>query len=118
YEHVGVHSMNGTRETGWPSARYQADSRLVVRRVGAETLLVPVSSGVGGLDSIYTLSEVGSRVWAMLAQPVSVADIVGPVCTEYEVEPDQARHDIVDFLNLLDAKKLVQCHTGRVTWRR
>ena len=85
-----------------------ADTRVVVRRVGDETLLVPVSSGVGDLDSIYMLTEVGTLVWALLsARPVGVAAIVDAVCEEFDVTREVAAKDVEQFLDALRAKKLV-----------
>jgi hypothetical protein len=90
-----------------PAELFVADTRVVVRQVGVETLLVPVSSGVGDLDSIYVLSDVGSAVWSMLAEPISFGDIVSRVCAEYDVEPEHAARDVDEFLEELKGKKLV-----------
>jgi hypothetical protein len=90
-----------------PSDLLVADSRVVVRRVGNETLLVPVSSGVGDLDSIYMLSDVGTAVWALLAQPTRVGTIVDAVCNEFDVPRETATRDVEAFIGELAAKKLV-----------
>ena len=52
--------------------RFVAATGLVSRRIGEQTILVPITSGVGDLDAIYTLSDVGSRVWALLQSPCSL----------------------------------------------
>jgi hypothetical protein len=85
-----------------------ADSRIVVRRVGRETLLVPVSSGVGDLDSIYMLTDVGSTIWALLAQPTAPASIVDAVCAEFDVTREVAARDVHEFLDALASKKLIR----------
>ena len=87
---------------------FVADTRVVVRRVGDETLLVPVSSGIGDLDSIYMLTDVGTTVWALLARPVAVGTIVDAVCEEFDVAREVAAKDVDEFLSALLAKKLVR----------
>ena len=86
---------------------FVADTALVTRRIADETILVPVSSRVGDLDSIYTLTEIGSRIWSLLqAAPVSLDQIVGVVCAEYEVSADVAAEDAAAFIDSLVARRL------------
>jgi hypothetical protein len=66
----------------------------VTREIGGETVIVPIRNRVGDLDSIYSLNELGSRVWSLLEPQRSVENIVETVCREYEVSPEQARSDI------------------------
>lgn len=81
---------------------------VVARRFGRETLLVPVCGGVGDLDSVYTLNEIGTAVWEALASPTSVARIVDVIVGDYDVTPEQARRDVDDFLADLARLGLVQ----------
>ena len=87
--------------------RFVARDSLVTRRIGGETILVPVSSRVGELDSIYTLTEVGSSIWALLREPISADAAAAAICGEYDVERDVALRDVREFLDLLLARKLV-----------
>src|SRR5689334_1456817 len=87
---------------------YMVNADVVVRRVGHETLLVPVSSRVGDLDSIYTLSEVGARIWSLLDRPRALEDIVSVLCAEYDVTAEVASQDAAEFLAGLAARKLVR----------
>jgi hypothetical protein len=94
--------------TARTSRSFVADKALVTRRIADETILVPVSSRVGDLDSIYTLTDVGSRIFALLQDaPVSLDEIVSVVCAEYDVPPVVAAADAVAFIEALVAKKLV-----------
>ena len=87
---------------------FVADKALVTRRIADETILVPVSSRVGDLDSIYTLTEVGSRIWSLLQDaPVSLEHIVTVVCAEYDVPAVVAAADATAFIEALVTKKLV-----------
>ena len=87
--------------------RLIAQPGVVSRHIADETLLVPVTSRVGDLDSIYTLMGIGPRVWALLQKPVTAQQIVDAICDEYEVARDVATRDVTEFLGLLADKKLV-----------
>ena len=87
---------------------FVASPDVVVRRIAGETLLVPVSSRVGDLDAIYTLSDVASRVWELLASPVSSRQMVDAVCAEYEVGRDVAARDVAGLVDELVGKKLIR----------
>jgi hypothetical protein len=86
---------------------------IVMRRIGDETILVPISAGVGDLDAVYTLSEVGATVWSLLQQPSSIGDIVAALCAQYDVSFEAASSDVVEFLDQLLEKKLVEPSRGR-----
>lgn len=94
-------------------ARLMAHAGVVSREIANETLLVPVSSRVGDLDAIYTLSGVGPRVWTLLQQAVSPRQIVDTLCEEYDVSAEVAARDVAEFLDALLAKKLVMPAQGR-----
>jgi hypothetical protein len=81
---------------------------VVARRFGRETLLVPVCGGVGDLDSVYTLNEVGTTIWDALAVPTSITSLVDTIVGEYDVTAEHARRDVDGFLADLDKLGLVQ----------
>ena len=84
------------------------DSGFVTRQIAGETLIVPVSSRVGDLDAIYTLNEVGSRVWTLIKAPASVEEIVSALCEEYDAPREQVERDVAELLGALQAKGLVR----------
>ena len=90
-----------------PDDRFVAHPGLVSRRIADETILVPVSSKVGDLDAVYTLSPVGSSLWMLLQQPVSLRQMIDAVCAEYDTEADTAAADLTAFLNTLLEKRLI-----------
>jgi hypothetical protein len=92
--------------------RLVAHTGVVSRVIGNETLLVPVSSRVGDLDAIYTLSGIGPRIWTLLQRAVSSRQIVDVICEEYDVPAEIAAADVAEFLDALLAKKLVNPAPG------
>jgi hypothetical protein len=80
----------------------------VTRRIGGETIVVPVSSRVGDLDAIYTFNEVGSRIWSLLERPISVETIVALLTAEYDARSEQIRADVLELLDTLQGKGLIR----------
>jgi len=85
---------------------------VVSRVVGGETLVVPVRGKVGDLASIYSFNGVGSFIWKLLEEPVSLADLVAAVEHEYAVSEEQARKDVMRFVEDLISAGLVQPYPG------
>jgi hypothetical protein len=79
----------------------------VTRRIAGETLLVPVASGVADLEAIFTLNPVASRIWELLEQPTTEAQLVDAVVAEFEVTRADAARDLAEFLASLRSVGLV-----------
>ncbi len=93
-------------------ARYERDPNLVMRRIGGETILVPVRGRVGDLEAIYTLDEVGSTLWTLLAERPTLPEMVNALCAEYDVSPETARVDVDEFLKTLVSGGLAHRRAG------
>jgi hypothetical protein len=88
------------------------DTGFVTRRIAGETIVVPVSSRVGDLDSIFTLNDVGSRVWTLLETPISVHEILVTLCEEYDAPRQQVAADLGELLDTLQTSGLVRVTEG------
>jgi hypothetical protein len=86
---------------------YTKKNDLVARDIAGETIIVPIRSNVGDLDSIYTLNEIGSIIWQLIDGKKSVSEIAKAVCNAFEVTPQVAEKDTIDFLNTLEQAGLV-----------
>jgi hypothetical protein len=80
----------------------------VAREIAGETLIVPIRSRAGDLNSIYTLNELGTMIWRLIDGQTSISQIIEAVCREYEVTPGEARKDIFSFLTDLKTAGLIQ----------
>jgi coenzyme PQQ synthesis protein D (PqqD) len=87
-----------------------ADDRrsFVTRHIAGETLIVPVTGHVMDLESIYVLNPVGSRIWELLRSPTTAGRIAEIVASEFAVSPQRAADDVVEFLDSLGARGLIQ----------
>ena len=84
----------------------------VTRQIADETSIVPVVGGVGDLDAIFTLNEVGSYIWRLTEQPTTVGAIVDAIGRAFDVPPDRAERDVVEFLVTLAEAGLLQPLSG------
>jgi Coenzyme PQQ synthesis protein D (PqqD) len=62
---------------------------------GEATIVLPDRS------EVKILNPIGSLVWDRMDGTRTVEDLVEAVVQEYEIEPDQARRDVVEFINTL-----------------
>ena len=74
---------------------------VVARDVAGQHLLVPIRSGIAGIDSIFTADEVGSFLYARLDGRRDAASLARLVSEAYEVDEERALRDVLDFLAAL-----------------
>jgi Coenzyme PQQ synthesis protein D (PqqD) len=95
-----------------PPRHYRKESGLVTRSIAGETIIVPVRRGVGDLDSIYTLNEVGTRIWQLLEAGPATPEIARVLSREFEVDERVAEADVEAFLGSLLSSRLVRAVPG------
>lgn len=79
----------------------------VARQVGEELVLVPVTRSASELESIFTLNEVGARIWNLIAECQSEEQIARQLADEYDVEADEALRDVHELLRQLMSVRAV-----------
>ena len=70
--------------------------------VGEEGVTLNVDTG-----KYHYLSDVGTRIWALLETPISVAALGAELVEEFEVDADTSRTAVVEFLAKLADRGLV-----------
>ncbi|HKR00523.1 MAG TPA: PqqD family protein [Pyrinomonadaceae bacterium] len=85
---------------------------LMTRNIAGETLIVPVRNRIGDLDSIYTMNEVGSRIWELIDGQTSVSRIADLISSEYEVTPEAAERDVLEMCDSLREAGLIRVAGG------
>ncbi|MFQ5574717.1 MAG: PqqD family protein, partial [Terriglobia bacterium] len=81
--------------------QYAKDENIVSRMIEDEMILVPIRDNVGDLESIYTLNQVGVRVWELIDGHRNVAGIAREVAKEFDVAEAEAKSDIAEFIEQL-----------------
>jgi len=90
------------------NVRFIRNREVVSRQIEGELIIVPIRHGVGDLNSLYTLNQVGTVLWDFMQEEHSVPEMLNRVCEEFEVTPEQAQNDIREFLDSLLEEELVQ----------
>jgi Coenzyme PQQ synthesis protein D (PqqD) len=88
-------------------AHFIRNQDVVSRKIDGDLIIVPIRSGVGDLNSLYTLNPVGSVLWEFMTERHTIGEMVERVCGEFEVTTTQAQQDIEVFLDSLLEEKLV-----------
>ena len=79
----------------------------MTRAIAGETLVIPIARATADLESIFTLNDVGSRIWELLECPVAPSRLVATIAWEFDVSPADATRDVAEFLDSLRASGLV-----------
>ena len=82
--------------------KYRRNENFVYRRIGDETVLVPIKDNVGDMDSIYSLNEVGAFIWEKIDGTRRLIDIKEMMVVEYDVGNDEAEKDLLELIGQLE----------------
>lgn len=85
------------------SRRYARSPDVVFRRIGSEVLLLPIRRNMGDLESIFSLNEVGARVWELLDGRRSLGEVRDVVLAEFEATAGEVEADLLEFIARLEA---------------
>ena len=81
--------------------KYKRNEDVVFRRIGDETILVPIKNNVGDMGSIYNLNQVAAFVWEHIDGEKTVVDISNMIREEFQVSAEQAQADLCDLVSQL-----------------
>lgn len=74
-----------------------------------EVVILHLSEGV-----YYGLNAVGGRIWELLQEPTSPAQICQTLLEEYEVDEERCSHELFALLDELLARGLISVRNGAV----
>lgn len=60
-------------------------------------------------ESYFQLNATGAVVWELADSKSTVADMVREICAEYEVDPKTAQADVIELIDVLLERGLLQC---------
>jgi hypothetical protein len=76
---------------------------LVSSDLDGETVLLSIETG-----KYYNMDPIGSRIWELIKDPMSVSDLIDILLGEFEVDPKQCEAEVLAFLNKLAEDNLIQ----------
>lgn len=88
--------------------KFKKSEKIVSRRVADEFVLVPICRSTKEVESIYTLNEVAARIWELMDSEENLENIVGKIVGEFDVSQDEARQDMEELFDELEAIKAIE----------
>ena len=79
----------------------QKDPSIVSRRIADEVILVPIRRKVEEVECLYTLNEVGARIWELLDGRRPLKVVRDALVAEFEVSEKEAEEDLLTLFDQL-----------------
>lgn len=76
---------------------------VLFRDIDGEAVILNLATG-----KYFGLDQVGTRMWALLAQHQSIAEAYRVLRDEYDVTPEQLQHDLLNLVDNLASHQLIQ----------
>lgn len=80
---------------------FQKDSSIVSRKIADEMILVPIRRKLGEVECLYTLNEVGARIWELIDGQRSVKALRDTLVAEFEINESEAHQDLTKLIHQL-----------------
>ncbi len=77
-------------------------AQVMARRVGEETVILDLASG-----TYFGLDPVGARIWQLLSEGKTLAEICVVMLAEYDVSSEDIERDVLSLAEELHAKQLI-----------
>ena len=78
-------------------------SELVSSDIDGEVVMMSIENG-----KYYGLDKVGSRIWEVLENSLSVSELIDQLLVEFEVERETCEKDVMYFLQKLDDDNMLE----------
>ena len=92
--------------------RFRITGRVVLRRIGEDRLLVPVSGGIAHENCVFPLNETGEFIWERLSQGRPLAETARELAGAFAVPPETALADCRVYARELVAQRLLEEVSG------
>lgn len=89
------------------STRVTVPAPVLFRDLEGEAVILETESG-----RYYGLNEIGTRIWSLLQVHEDVGVAFAQLLEEYTVGPDQLCDDVLRFVELLVARRLLKVQSG------
>jgi hypothetical protein len=77
--------------------------RLATNQIDGEIVIMSIEQ-----EKYYGLDPIGSRIWELIAQPRSVADLCEMLLAEFDIDRETCQRDVLAFLERLQTEKVIQ----------
>ena len=81
---------------------------LILREIAGSWIIVPVAEMVVEFNGSMNLNETGAFLWKLLAEGAEMDELVTGLLSEYDVDEETAKADVMEFISQLADKGLLQ----------
>ncbi len=88
-------------------AIYAPSEDVVAREVQGEFIIIPITSGIGDEDEIFTLNDTGRAIWDKLDSKMSLKEVVSRLALEFDASAAEIEEDVLGLIKELLKKKIL-----------
>ncbi len=89
------------------SQRFQKNPNMIFRKIADTQVLIPIHHNVTDMEAIYELEGVAAYIWESLDGERDGYQILQGIVAHYEVTPELAQQDLIEYLEQLLAAQAV-----------
>jgi hypothetical protein len=90
------------------AATFRMKGRVVLRHIGEDRLLVPVSGDVARENCVFPLNNTGEFIWERLSRGESVEQVARGLAVAFEVPWEAALADCQEYAGELVSQQLLE----------
>lgn len=79
----------------------------IVSDMGGEKVMLSINKG-----KYYNLGEIGGEIWELIERPISIAQLVTSLISEYEIDQSECEEEVISFLQLLLEEDLINIESA------
>lgn len=81
---------------------YELKSKFVVRAVGNELILVPLTGNVAQMNELFTMNETAKFIWENLEENTTIDKLEELMTEVFDIDTETAKKDIEAFIRKLE----------------
>ena len=83
-------------------------SDFMLKEVAGYYVVVPVGNGALEFNGVINLNESGATLWRAMENDVTEEELVAALTSEYDVDEERAKADVVAFVNKMKEAELIE----------
>ena len=89
------------------NAIYAPSEDVVARDIHGEFIIIPITSGIGEEDAIFTLNNTGRAIWDKLDSKKNLKEVIRSISLEFDVSGINIEKDVLGLVAELLKKKIL-----------
>ena len=81
---------------------------VLTRQIAGETIIVPIRGKLADMQNIFAINVVAEFIWERMDGQKTLDQITGEVAAHFEVDENQARSDVAEFVSELSEAGLIE----------